>query len=220
MIKPAWPAPTWIRAFTTTRAQGNLLLPAIRQQLCQSVGLENTPAWLHQVHGTTIVQLPTLAREADGAWTQAVGTPCAVLTADCLPLLLTDMAGSIVAAVHCGWRGIAGGIIEHTVQTLQSRAQALMAWLGPAIGPACFEVGSEVRAQFIEKDPAMYQAFLPTPKRDKWMGNLYQLATHILQKQGVFQIYGGDGCTFSQQNLYSYRQGAKERMATVIWRAP
>lgn len=225
MKKPSWPAPTWVRALTTTQQEQNLALPAPRRQLCQTLGLKNPPSWLKQVHGPDVVEVSTpllTPIAADGAWTQAIDTPCVVLTADCLPLLLTDTKGSFVAAVHCGWRGIASGIIENLMESIRPIANGtVLAWLGPAISPQAYEVGEEVRQAFIRKDYILHQAFYPRATKGKWSADLYRLAKITLHKEGVNHIYGGDQCTFSQHDTwYSHRRQSPERMATLIWLTP
>jgi polyphenol oxidase len=145
------------------------------------------------------------------------GTVCAVLTADCLPVLLCDRAGTRVGAAHAGWRGLADGVIEATVAALNLPASGLMAWLGPAIGPRAFEVGDEVRNTFISRNPAAAAAFEPNGER--WHADLYRLAHQRLAALGITEIHGGEWCTFEDSaRFYSYRRdGATGRMATLIW---
>jgi hypothetical protein len=198
--------------------------PAHRLALTQSLGLTKSPVWLHQTHSTDVIKLATgsVKNAADAAWTTETGLPCVVLTADCLPILLTDSQGSFVAAIHCGWRGLLGGIIENTVKAVQHNSgDPILAWLGPAIGPQSFEVGDEVCQQFRDQDYTNQQAFVRTSKPGKWMGDLYQLAKLRLRAQGITQIYGGDRCTVLESDtLFSHRKNDTGRMATMIWLAP
>lgn len=234
MIKADWPAPTWIYALTTTCQQRegtfadfNLshqvgkaayLVERNRQYLSLQFNLRHQPCWLTQVHSTCVIQATdcTLAC-ADGAWTQQVGLPCVVLSADCLPLLLCDSAGTLVAALHCGWRGLLAGIIEQALIQIQSYVNGeLLAWLGPAIGPEHFEVSNTLMQAFIDKDPDYLRAFKSAAPGKK-LANIYQLAKISLEKRGV-SVYGGNYCTYSDQRFYSYRrQPQTGRMATLIW---
>ena len=236
-IIPDWPAPHWVRACSTTRSGGASGPPYDSLNLAEHVGdaaekvtenrarlkqvldLTAEPVWLTQVHGTRVVDAAAISGtpEADGSYSRQTGVICAVLTADCLPLLLCDEQGSRVAAVHVGWRGLAVGVIEAALQHLGD-TRHLMAWLGPAIGPRNFEVGDEVREIFVTHDPAAQQAFQPSPA-GRWLVDLYQLARQRLNAQGVTRIYGGEWCTYSEsQRFYSYRRdGVTGRMATLIW---
>lgn len=238
-IQPNWPAPPRIKAFTTTRQGGKSLPPyesfnlgfdtsdpvetvrANRQHLTQQLHLPSEPIWLKQIHGNTVVEaLPAnLRQEADASFTGKPGTVCAVMTADCLPLLLCDQKGSQVAAIHAGWRGLAKGIIDSTVKSLALNNSELLAWLGPAIGPQKFEVGKDVYDCFLALAPHNKAAFTPLTA-STWLANIYDLARLQLQALGVSKIYGGNYCTFSETaNFFSYRrdQGQTGRMATLIW---
>jgi YfiH family protein len=146
---------------------------------------------------------------------------CAVLTADCLPVLLCDRAGSVVAAAHAGWRGLAGGVLEATVAAMRVPPGELIAWLGAAIGPQAFEVGDEVRAAFVARHPEAAAAFLPQPAAGKWLADIYRLARIRLDGAGVRAVYGGGRCTFSEADtFYSYRRdGVTGRMAALVWLA-
>ncbi len=236
-IIPDWPAPQRVRACSTSRSGGvsgppfdsfNLAghvgddtekVAENRARLKQALDLPAEPVWLKQVHGTRVVDAAGVSGtpEADGSYTRETGVVCAVLTADCLPLLLCDEQGSRVAAVHVGWRGLAAGVIEAALQHVGDTRQ-LMAWLGPAIGPLSFEVGDEVRETFVTHDPAVQHAFRPSPP-GRWLADLYHLARQRLNAQGVTRIYGGGWCTYSEsQRFYSYRRdGVTGRMATLIW---
>jgi len=239
LIVPEWPAPPQVRAFTTTRSGGVSLPPYDTLNLAMHVGddaeavaenrrrlhaqlqLPSEPRWLNQVHGTCAADaalIDTAQCEADASHTALPGVVCAVLTADCLPLLLCNRAGTAVAAVHAGWRGLHAGVIEQTVRAMNLPGEELLAWCGPAIGSDAFEVGAEVRDAFISVDPLAEHAFRPSPG-GRWLADLYVLAHLRLASVGVTQVYGGDHCTFSEAQLfYSYRrEGKTGRMASLIW---
>ncbi len=235
-IKPDWPAPAKVHALVTTRAGGVSLPPYDSLNLGDHVGdepaavaenrrrlralLPAEPAWLKQVHGTTVALADGLAQpvEADAAAAFESGTVCAVLTADCLPVLFCDRRGSRVAAAHAGWRGLAAGVLEASVAALDCEPAEILAWLGPAIGPQAFEVGEEVREAFVRDLPAATAAFLPG-QPGKWLADIYQLARLRLARAGVSQVYGGGLCTHADaERFYSYRRDkATGRMATLIW---
>lgn len=235
-IVPDWPAPPNVRALVTTRAGGVSAGPWASLNLGDHVGddpaavaenrrilrarLPAEPHWLRQVHGTRCVDaaLATADSEADAAFVRHPGAVCAVLTADCLPVLLCDAAGTVVAAAHAGWRGLAAGVIEATVRAMDVPGEQLMAWLGPAIGPQNFEVGGEVRATFTAHDPAAAAAFAVRPG-GKWLCDIYGLARQRLAVLGVRRVAGGDFCTVREAGrFYSYRRdGATGRMASTIW---
>lgn len=183
------------------------------------------PLWLRQVHGIRVLRhaggnqaAAAEAPEADAVVAQAAGRVCAIMTADCLPILLSDQAGTVVAAAHAGWRGLAGGVIEATLVAMERPADQLMAWLGPAIGPQAFEVGAEVRAAFCQHDPQAALAFVAHGP-DKWLCDLYLLARQRLQAAGVSRVAGGGACTHTEaEQFYSYRrEGVSGRMASLIW---
>jgi polyphenol oxidase len=232
-----------VRALCTTRQGGHSLAPyqtlnlglhvgddpaAVtenRGQLVQAANLPAMPHWLQQVHGIAVADLDveTPAVVADAAIAVSANRICAVLSADCLPILIAALDGSAVAAAHAGWRGLAAGVVEATVAALRLRAakdMAFVAWLGPAIGPAHFEVGEEVRAQFVAQDSQAELAFVPN-KRGRWQCDLYQLARQRLTQVGIQSVAGGEYCTYDQPALFfSHRRAnATGRMATLIWRA-
>lgn len=212
-ISPDWRAPRGVRALVTTRRSGDMASDEARARL----PVPAQPRWLKQVHGTRVLVQPANEREADAAVTRERGVVCAVMTADCLPVLLADRAGGAVGVAHAGWRGLCAGVIEATVQAMASND--LVAWLGPAIGPRAYEVGEEVRAKFIERDAGVAAAFNPT-RPGHWLLDLYAVARQRLQKAGVMEISGGGSCTYSEaERFYSYRrEGATGRMAALIWK--
>jgi polyphenol oxidase len=239
-LKPEWPAPAGVRALSTFRSGGvsaapyaslNLgghvgdLAQAVaenRRRLTAAAGLPAEPAWLTQVHGTNVIDLDAAADRAgvpaDAAFTRRRGRVCAILTADCLPVLLAADSGDLVAAAHAGWRGLAGGVIEATVQALPVAPDQLMAWLGPAIGPRHFEVGAEVREAVLAGDPGAKSAFAANA-RGRFMADLSALARRRLAALGIDRVYGGGQCTFADENRYfsHRRDGATGRQASVIW---
>lgn len=237
-LRPDWPAPASVRALQTTRLGGTSPAPwasfnlgdhvqddPARVQLHRAAlqaHLPTAPAWLNQVHGIQVVNagLYTGPVAADAAWAEAAGQVCVVMTADCLPVLFCDRAGRRVAAAHAGWRGLLDGVLEATLKAMQMPGSELMAWLGPAIGPAAFEVGDEVRTAFLARDPAAVEAFRPSPQ-GRWLADIYHLARQRLTAQGVTAIYGGQWCTVSDQaRFFSYRRdGQTGRMASLIWLA-
>ncbi len=236
-ISPDWPAPKGVRALTTTRLGGVSLPPYESLNLGDHVGddpaavaenrlrlreqlrLPAEPHWLSQVHGTCCCDASRAqpGTEADGQFASRPGVVCAVLTADCLPLLLCDSVGSRVAAVHAGWRGLLNGVIENSVQAMAGEGE-LIVWLGPAIGPGAFEVGGEVREAFISHDVNATAAFVAAAQ-GKWLADIYQLARQRLAACGITQVYGGEFCTYSdREHFYSYRRdGQTGRIASLIW---
>ena len=241
LIIPDWPAPGNVKALFTTRNGGGSSAPYASLNLGDHVGddpsavkqnrtllcraLPSEPRWLQQVHSTKPVSLDEhdciSPCEGDGAFSRHREVICAVLVADCLPVLLCDRAGTVVAAIHAGWRGMAEGIIEHTISAIGALDTPLMAWLGPAIGPDHFEVGAEVRQAFIEHDETSAPAFISGSPRNngKWLADLFLLARRRLTEAGVAEIYGGGECTFSDPaRFFSYRRdGTTGRMAGLIW---
>lgn len=228
-IVPDWPCPPSVRALVTTRAFGNLAghvaddpaaVAARRAGLRRHLPAE--PLWLEQVHGCRCADLATASPgvQADAAVARQPGLVCAVLTADCLPVLFCDAAGSVVAAAHAGWRGLAAGVLEETLAAMSRPPGEVLAWLGPAIGPAAFEVGEEVRAAFgAPADAEAARAFVPAALPGKWLGDLYALARLRLARAGVVQVFGGDHCTWTdEERFFSYRREHRTgRMASLIW---
>lgn len=230
-----WPAPANVRACVTTRGGGVSAAPfdtfnlgdhvdddpaavaSNRAHLVDMLGCQ--PAWLRQVHGIVVAEAdPAVVVEADGNWTATPGIACTAMTADCLPALFCDRAGSRVAAAHAGWRGLAGGVLEATVRELDVAPQELLVWLGPAIGPAAFEVGGEVRDAFVMQHAEAANAFLPSVNAGKFMADIYQLARIRLAAIGVTAVSGGGFCTYSDPRFYSYRRSPRTgRFASLIW---
>lgn len=238
-LLPDWPAPPHIGAAVTTRTGGCSTAPFAswnlgghvgdepdrvarnRALLRQRLGLATEPLWLEQVHGCDLLECdapPLSPPRADAAMSRQPGQVCAVLTADCLPLLICDRAGSRVAAVHAGWRGLAAGIIEKTLARFDCPGSELLVWLGPAIGPDAFEVGKEVRSLFTGLDPAAAKAFRPSPS-GRWLADLYALARIRLAPWRPAFVGGGDCCTYTDsRRFFSYRRdGRTGRMASLIW---
>jgi YfiH family protein len=234
-IKPDWPAPANVRAFSTKRNAGFRKAPwnslnlgencgddkqdvMINRQLLEAL-LPSKPKWLNQVHGIQVVNLDNseVVNEADASVTATAGQVCAILTADCLPVLFCNRAGTKVAAAHAGWRGLANGVLEATVAAMDCQAHDLLAWLGPAIGPKAFEVGQDVFDAFTRAHNENTNAF--EPYHDRWLADLYALARLTLARLGVKNVSGGQYCTYTQQDqFFSYRRdGETGRMASVIW---
>ncbi len=194
-----------------------------RSRLCQELCLPSEPVWLNQIHGTTVVDASRADAmvNADASFTQQFGVVCVVMSADCLPILLTDQRGEYIAAIHAGWRSLAGGVIEATVSEMNVKTRDLLAWRGPAISPNFFEVGAEVRDLFLTQNKKNKHAFKPVGTHSKkWLADLPMLARYTLQKIGVNAVYGGQGCTYKDHHyFYSYRRSGKTgRMATLIWK--
>jgi polyphenol oxidase len=237
-----WPAPHGVRALSTLRgdersglSQGpyggfNLgdhvgddpvAVAENRRRLKVAAGLPSEPSWLSQVHGIGVADLDSLVTPgaADAAIARGSGKVCAILTADCLPIVFASGSGDIVAAAHAGWRGLAAGVIEATVRAMGVPPGNLVAWLGPAIGPKHFEVGSEVRDALLAGDPKSGEAFEPNA-RGRFMADLGMLARGRLQGLGLRRIHGGGECTFTRADRYfsHRRDGTTGRQATLIWR--
>jgi YfiH family protein len=242
-ILPNWPAPANVKSLQTTRNGGISAGPYAslnlgdhvqddplhvaynRQLLSQYVPSE--PVWLNQVHGVNVVDAGNTdcVPDADASFTTRNRIVCVTMTADCLPILLCDTAGTVVASIHAGWRSLCDGVIEATITKILAsttvNTRDLMAWLGPAIGPTAFEIGSEVRAQFIAKDAQAESAF-QSQDNEKWLGNIYRIATQRLNNLGIKQIYGGQQeqfCTVTDSaRFFSFRRdNVTGRMATLIW---
>ena len=236
-IVPDWPAPGNVKALITTRTGGESTGPYAslnvgmrcgdneqavtenRRRLALHVPQE--PKWLAQVHGATVVDADQLDHvpQADASIARRPGTVCTVMIADCMPVLICDRGGNVVAIAHAGWRGLAAGVIENTVRTMSVDPAMLLAYLGPCIGPQAFEVGADVRDAFLARDAENNEAFTPH-RPGKWLADLYALARRALAGTGVRAVYGGGFCTFSESHrFFSYRRDRTTgRMAALIWR--
>lgn len=241
IIKPDWPLLTNIHAFCTTRQSGFSLLPYAhfnlgthvgeavettqlnREKLSRDYHLPSTPCWLKQIHSTRVINLIAYHEniEADASFTHQKNRVCAILTADCLPLLITDVAGTVVAAIHAGWRGLSAGIIDSTIETLQVPTHQLYVWLGPAISQAYYEVDTTVYDAFQKNgfDVKSHFKQIPVQAEEKWLVDLYGLAKDNLSRLGITRIYGGEYCTYQQSDLfYSHRRDkVTGRFASFIW---
>lgn len=237
-IVPEWPVPRSVRALSTTRTGGvsegrwrSLNLgdhveddPAAvsenRRILLHEANLPSEPFWLRQVHGCAVADTDAdeALCEADASWSDRPGQVCAVMTADCLPVLFANRSGTQVAAAHAGWRGLAGGVLEQTLDHFADAPGEIVAWLGPAIGPRAFEVGDEVRDAFVSLHADSQRAFTAS-QPGHWQADIYSLARTHLAAAGVTQVHGGEFCTFSDsERFFSYRRdGLTGRMATLIW---
>lgn len=238
VIIPKWPAPANVRALQTTRHGGVSSGPYATLNLGDHVGdnpadvfanrnrlgalLPADPIWMKQVHGVAVADADkdVAGVEADAAVARRTGRVCAVMTADCLPVLLCDRRGSVVAAAHAGWRGLCAGVIEATVAAMAVPANDMLAWMGPAIGPQAFEVGDEVRAAFLARDAAAAAAF-SAHRPGKWLADIWLLARQRLEALGVCSLWGGGQCTVAdRERFFSYRRdGVTGRMASCIWLA-
>jgi YfiH family protein len=239
-IVPDWPAPAHVRVLSTLRAGGvsdgpyaslNLAahvgdrpaaVAANRLLLREAAHLPAEPLWLEQVHGTDVIRHPgeSLAVRADASVAFEPGRVCAVMTADCLPVVLTDRGGTRVGVAHAGWRGLLDGVVAATIAALGTTPTELRAWLGPAIGLDAFEVGGEVRTAFADRNPAAAGYFRPN-QRDRYQADLYGLARLALTAAGVSSVHGGGWCTHREsERFFSFRRdGVTGRMATLAWLA-
>lgn len=238
IITPNWSAPSNVVAFTTTRLGGISPAPYTSlnlgintqdsdshiaqnvQQLCQQFNLPETPNWLAQVHKADVIEITEhyQRQQADASFTRQPHKICTVLTADCLPILICNQQGTEIAAIHAGWRSLAQGVIENTLARLESPANELIAWLGPAISADVYEVGKDVKAAFVDQYPEDKNAFTPNA-HGKYLMDLKQLATRRLKRAGVNAITHSEHCTFSDpETFYSYRRdGETGRIATLIY---
>ena len=241
-LEPEWPAPPGVRVVSTFRTGGSSAAPYAslnlgahvgdvaadvaqnRARLAAAASMPSEPVWLDQVHGINVADLDALQAgltATDAAFTRRRGRVCAILTADCLPIVLAADSGEVVGAAHAGWRGLAGGVIEAAVQALGVRPESLLAWMGPAIGPQHFEVGAEVREALLVGDSEAGAAFVPNA-RGRFMADLFALARRRLAAAGVRRIYGGAECTYADGHRYfsHRRDGLTGRQCTCIWLQP
>lgn len=237
---PKWPKPANVHAYSTLRPNGHSQnvyssfnlgdhvgddpkhVAANRKHLSRELNLLKEPFWLEQVHGCEAVVIDNLSDQschrADASIASTPNNVCVIMTADCLPILFTNRQGTEVAAIHAGWRGLVGGVIEETLKKMRSDPQDILAWLGPAIGPESFEVGDEVYQQFITKQ-SFFSSGFKSHQPGKWLANLYTLASSELYRLGIKEIYSDLLCTYSDPTrFFSYRRdGQTGRMATLIW---
>jgi len=237
-----WPAPENVNAWSTSRNGGCSKPPFDRMNLAhhvndiehdviqnrkilrETLALPTEPCWLNQTHSIEVINVGSQDSDcqADGSYTRQSGVVCVVMTADCLPVLLCDKKGTVVAAVHAGWRGLLNGILNVAIKKLDTPGNELLAWLGPAIGPQAFEVKDDVRDAYIKKDDKTTSAFSlksTTNSQRTWLADIYQLAESQLKNSGIEQIYGKKWCTYKENSqFYSYRRdGITGRMASLIW---
>lgn len=240
-LEPDWPVISRVRAAITLRSGGcsrgaytSLNLAAHvgddpesvdenRRRLSAALSLPSAPLWLTQVHGCDVAEAgrDAMGCEADAVVARRPGQVCAVLTADCLPLLMATREGDRVAAVHAGWRGLASGVVEAAMARLEVDPSEVMVWLGPAIGPGAFEVGEDVRSAFVSTDPGAYACFRSN-RENHWLADIYELARRRLAAVGAGFVSGGGYCTVSDpERFFSFRRdGATGRMASLIWIEP
>jgi len=232
---PDWPAPAGVKACVTTRAGGVSLAPfdslnlgdhvedspeaVLENRRCLTAAFAIQPAWLRQVHGVVVVEAdPGQIAEADGSWTDTPGIACTAMTADCLPALFCNKAGTRVAAAHAGWRGLAAGVLDAAADSLDVAPADILVWLGPAIGPKAFEVGPEVREAFMQQLAQTAEAFVPSHNPGKFLADIYQLARLRLAARGITAVYGGGLCTVTDPRFFSYRRSPRTgRFASLIW---
>lgn len=236
LLKANWPAPSHIHAYTTFKSHpygvadfslspfvGDMEQTTRNNKIVtQTLGLKTPLTFLKQVHGAEVVQAPyEQGTEADGCFTSRTHQVCAVLTADCLPIIMTDKDGTVVCALHGGWRGLAAQIIAKGISQIKKTSdKPILAWLGPAIGPEVFQVGPEVRDAFVNQNPLHQSAFKEDmSKPGYYLADIYMLAKQQLKELGVVDVFGGEYCTVTHEDMFfSYRRGDQcGRMATLIW---
>lgn len=240
-LAPDWPAPRGVRAMVTTRPGGVSTGPYACLNLGLHVGddpcaveenrrrlealLPAPPVWLEQVHGSTVADTGCLQGEfgapvADAAIARTPGVVCAVMTADCLPVVFSSRDGSVVGVAHAGWRGLLNGVLEATIDAMGVPAAEIVSWMGPAIGPDAFEVGEEVRDAFVAVSAGHASAFMAAGASGKWFADLFLLARQRMRLRGIAGVHGGGVCTWRErERFYSYRRdGATGRFATLVWR--
>jgi YfiH family protein len=221
VIRPDWPASARVRALVTTRSLGDMRHGAAGRERLRNL-LPAGALWLRQVHGIAVcdADLPRAGEppEADAFVVRTPGIACAIQVADCMPVVLAAQSADVIGIAHAGWRGLARGILEATLQAMQSRPRDILAWLGPAIGPRAYEIGAEVRQAFLAADRAAEPAFTPS-RPGHWLLDLYAIARQRLARAGVARVFGGEFCTFTErERFFSFRRdGSSERMAAIAW---
>jgi len=222
VVFPEWPAPPRVRAFVTTRTLGDMRKGAAGRERLRAL-LPAEPLWLHQVHGIRVqdahlAHAGGAALEGDAFVLRGPGPVCGIQAADCMPVLLAGETGEAVGLAHAGWRGLAAGVIEATLQAMAVAPQRVLAWLGPAIGPRVYEVGDEVREAFLARDAAAAAAFVAV-RPHHWLLDLYAIARQRLARAGVTRIFGGTQCTYTdREQFFSFRRDrTSERMAALAW---
>lgn len=244
VVQPNWAVPNNIKAFTTTRLGGKSNVPfdsfnlglnvdvnrdatiSNREQLVQALQLPEPPRWVSQTHSTIVHDVSQMEAtcEADATFTTEINQVCAILTADCLPILLTNQQGSFVAAIHAGWRGLLNGILENTLKASPFLDHTTIAWLAPAISQKAFEVGPEVKEAFLDSNASYESFFISSARANHFFADLYGIARQKLEKFGIpkHQVFGGEYCTYTDStHFYSHRRDGKDagRQATLIWMA-
>jgi len=240
VLRADWPLPDGVQAFTTLRhGEGHSLAPfdafnlglrsgddiaAVernRAELVERFALPSSPRWLRQVHGTHVAVEPGDDEpEADAAVTRTPGTVLAILTADCMPVVFASREGDELGAAHAGWRGLAGGVLEATLDAMRTPRERIVAWLGPAAGQASYEIGREVYDAFVSHASAAAAAFVPT-REGHWRVDLYALARQRLARAGVMDVHGGGFDTIGDARFFSHRRDQRTgRMATIAWLSP
>jgi len=223
-IQPSWPAPPFIKAYTTLRESGVSRPPENRldrTQLISQFNLPNEPIWLRQTHSDIVLPatIENREKEADASFSEQPNQVCLIQTADCLPILLCHKEGKQIAAIHAGWRGLTKSIISKTLAVLKYRANDFLAWIGPCISQDHYEVGSEVRSAFIQMDSENQHNFIPSINQ-RWLANLPAIATLQLKNAGIHHIYGGNICTYTNdKQFFSYRRdgAGTGRIVSMIW---
>ena len=222
VVVPDWPSPHGVRALVTTRAFGDMRRGAQGRERLRAL-VPSTPLWLRQAHGIAVADAsgasqPGIEPEADAVVARDRHRVCAVLVADCMPVLLASDSGDMIGLAHAGWRGLAAGVLEATVEAMATPPERVLAWLGPAIGPQVYEVGEKVRAAFLERDATSCTAFTRV-RPAHWLLDLYAVARQRLARTGVARVFGGTHCTYSdRERFFSYRRDRTgERMAALAW---
>lgn len=222
VIVPEWPLPHGVRALVTTRALGDMRSGAQGRDRLRAL-LPSEPMWLRQRHGIGVADATGaspagIEPEADAAVARGRGRVCAVLVADCMPVLLASDSGDVIGLAHAGWRGLAAGVLEATLEAMGTVPEHVLAWLGPAIGPRVYEVGEDVRAAFLERDAAAQTAFAPV-RPAHWLLDLFAVARQRLARMGVARVFGGTHCTYSdRERFFSFRRDRTgDRMAALAW---